>query len=110
MEQYGTSFQEFSQSGSNLIQVENAVIDEVYYKTCESGYILITYTVPLPDNSSQREQIRLNISQYTLIISQYGEPQNLCDLDVSMHINAVFSAAVTRSIPPQSSAYSITVL
>lgn len=54
--------------------------------------------------------IRLNVSQYTIIISQYGESLSLFNLDVGMRVNAEFSAAVTSSIPPQSSAYSIIVL
>lgn len=110
MDYLGAPFQDFLQSGRNIIQVENAVIEEVNVETCESGYILISYTVPRPNIRNQNEQIRLNVSNYTIIISQYGEPLSLCNLDVGMRVNAEFSAAVTASIPPQSSAYRIIVI
>ncbi len=110
MDYLGTPFQDFIQPGRNTIRVENAVIEEVNINTCESGYILISYTIPRRNIRNQNEQIRLNVSQYTIIISQYGESLSLCNLDVGMRVNAEFSAAVTSSIPPQSSAYSIIVL
>ena len=110
MDYLGAPFQDFLQSGRNIIQVENAVIEEVNVETCESGYILISYTVPRPNIRNQNEQIRLNVSNYTIIISQYGEPLSLCNLDVGIRVNAEFSAAVTASIPPQSSAYRIIVI
>lgn len=110
MDYFGAPFQDFLQPSSNIIRVENAVIEEVNVETCESGYILISYTVPRPNSGNQNEQIRLNVSRYTIIISQYGAPLSLCNLDVGMRVNAEFSAAVTSSIPPQSSAYSIIVI
>ncbi|SHL52581.1 hypothetical protein SAMN02745136_05079 [Anaerocolumna jejuensis DSM 15929] len=110
MDYFGAPFQDFLQPSSNIIRVENAVIEEVNVETCETGYILISYTVPLPNSGNQNEQIRLNVSRYTIIISQYGAPLSLCNLEVGMRVNAEFSAAVTSSIPPQSSAYSIIVI
>lgn len=110
MDYFGAPFQDFLQPRSNIIRVENAVIEEVNVETCESGYILISYTVPRPNSGNQNEQIRLNVSRYTIILSQYGAPLSLCNLDVGMRVNAEFSAAVTSSIPPQSSAYSIIVI
>lgn len=110
MDYFGTPFHDFIQPKNDIIRVENAVIEEVNVETCESGYILISYTVPRPNIRNQNEQIRLNVSTYTIIISQYGEPLSLCNLDVGMRVNAEFSAAVTSSIPPQSSAYRIIVI
>jgi hypothetical protein len=110
MEDFGAPFHDFIQPRNNIIQVENAVIEEVYVETCVSGYILISYTPPGQNNRNQNEQIRLNVSKYTIIESQYGETLSLCNLDVGLRVNAEFSAAVTRSIPPQSSAYRIIVI
>lgn len=110
MDHFEAPFHDFMQPSNNMIQVENAVIEEVNIETCESGYILISYTPPGPYNRNQNEQIRLNVSQYTIIRSEYGESLSLCNLDVGMRINAEFSAAVTRSIPPQSSAYRLIVI
>jgi hypothetical protein len=110
MDHFEATFHDFIQPRSNIIRVENAVIEEVNVETCESGYILISYTLPRPNIRNQNEQIRLNVSKYTIIISQYGEPLSLCNLGVGMRVNAEFSAAVTSSIPPQSSAYRIIVI
>lgn len=110
MKYFIAPFHDFMQPRNNIIQVENAVIEEVYVETCESGYILISYTPPRQNNRNQNEQIRLNVSKYTIIKSQYGEPLSLCDLDVGLRVNAEFSVAVTSSIPPQSSAYRIIVI
>jgi hypothetical protein len=110
MDNFGSPFHNFIQPRSNVIRVENAVIEEVNVETCESGFILISYTAPRPNIRNQNEQIRLNVSKYTIIISQYGKPLSLCNLDVGMRINAEFAAAVTSSIPPQSSAYRIIVI
>lgn len=110
MDHIGAPFHDFIHPRNNIIRVENAVIEEVNVETCESGYILISYTAPRPNIRNQNEQIRLNVSNFTIIMSQYGEPLSLCNLDVGMRVNAEFSAAVTRSIPPQSSAYRIIVI
>ena len=110
MDHFGAPHHDFMHPRNNMIRVENAVIEEVNVDTCETGYILIAYNAPRPNNRNHDERIRLNISRYTIIMGEYGEPLTLCNLDVGMRVNAEFSAAVTSSIPPQSSASRIIVI
>ena len=56
------------------------------------------------------QEVRLNVGDKTIIIDEMGMPLNLYDLRKGMRIEADFSSAMTRSIPPQSNAYRIVVL
>lgn len=110
MNQMGTSPQGLLSLSENVMRVENAVIEDVSTNNKRSGYILISYGVTDQNNQSSMNQIRLNIGRNTMIISEYGEPLNLNDLEEGMQIDAEFSSAMTRSIPPQTNAYRIIVL
>jgi len=94
----------------NVMRVENAIIEEVHANNKKTGYILISYQVPDQEDQNKFDQIRLNIGRNTMIISEYGEAMDLNDLNNGMRIDAEFSSAMTRSIPPQSNAYRIIVL
>lgn len=49
------------------------------------------------------QQIRLNLSDNTLVVdNETGLPANLTDIQVGDRIFAYYSAAMTRSLPPQS--------
>lgn len=93
-----------------LIHVENALIEEIVALTERSGYILISYQQEDESNMSYMQVLRLNIGDETLIIDEMGEELSVYDLEEGMRIAAVFSSAMTRSIPPQSFAYRIVVL
>lgn len=94
----------------NVMRVENAIIDEVYTNTNRNGYILVSYGMPVQENQPNMNQIRLNISKGTMIISEFGEALSINDLEKGMRIDAEFSSAFTRSIPPQTNTYRIIVL
>lgn len=96
--------------GDNVISVENALIEEVFTDSSTSGYLLISYGIADQNNQLYINQIRLNVGRNTIIRSENGEPLLLNDLQEGMRINAEFSAAMTRSIPPQSQAFRIVVL
>ncbi len=93
-----------------VMRVEDALIMEVNANSRRSGYILISYEMDDTQEDQSVNQVRLNIGKNTIIISEYGEPLNLNDLEQGMRIDADFSSAMTRSIPPQSSAFRIVVL
>lgn len=93
-----------------IIHVDNALIEEVVANTESTGYILIYYEASDENNMTSMQEIRLNIGNNTIIIDEKGISLNIYDLHEGMRINADFSSAVTRSIPPQSSAYRILVL
>ncbi len=94
----------------NVIHVDNALIEEVVVNNARTGYLVITFEVSEENSVTYMEEIRLNIGGRTIIIDENGRPLNLYDLSVGMRIDADFSAAMTRSIPPQSNAYRIVVL
>jgi hypothetical protein len=96
--------------GGNVLRIENALIEEVVTSSRKSGFLLISYRINDENNLSGSGQIRLNISRNTIIIKENGDSLNLSDLKVGMRIDAEFSSAMTRSIPPQSNAYRIIVL
>ncbi|BCJ97157.1 hypothetical protein [Anaerocolumna chitinilytica] len=96
--------------GETIIHVDNALIEEVAANTESTGYILIYYEVSDENNMTSMQEIRLNVANNTIIIDEKGISLNMYDLQEGMRIDADFSSAVTRSIPPQSSAYRILVL
>jgi hypothetical protein len=96
--------------GDTIIHVENVLIEEVAVYTDRTGYILISFGVSNENNVIYMQEIRLNVGNNTIIIDEKGLSLNLFDLNEGMRIDADFSTAMTRSIPPQSSAYRIVVL
>lgn len=54
--------------------------------------------------------IRLNVGNNTVILDENNNRILLRDLQKGMVVNAAFSNATTRSIPPQSAAYVIQVI
>lgn len=97
-----------SQKG-NILRVDNAFVEEVYVSNRNTGYILISYTVPRPNNMISIELVRLNISRNTAILNSFGLPVCLCDIHEGMWVDALFSPIMTRSNPPQSNAFLIVV-
>lgn len=96
--------------GDNVMHADGAIIEEAVADTARTGHILIT--VELSDENSviYTQQLRLNIGDDTIITDESGRFLYMYDLKEGMRINADFSAAMTRSIPPQSYAYLIVVL
>jgi hypothetical protein len=94
----------------NIIHVDSAIIEEVVVDTAKTGYLVITIGESDENNIIYMQEIRLNIGENTIIIDENGISLNLDDLNEGMRIDADFSSAMTRSIPPQSSAYRIVVL
>lgn len=93
-----------------IVHVENAFIEEVAANTERTGYVLISFGVSDENNMINMNEIRLNVGDSTIIMDENGMSLNLFDLKKGMRIDADFSSAMTRSIPPQSNAYRIVVL
>ena len=93
-----------------IIHVENALIEEVAADTGSTGYLLISFDISDENNMIYMQEIMLNVGDETIIINEKGTSLDLYDLKEGMRIAADFSAAMTRSIPPQSFAYRIVVL
>jgi len=92
---------------SNTMRLENALIEEVSTNNQRTGYILISYVVKDQNNMLRKDLLRLNVGRDTIILDQFGESLRLGDLQEGMRVDAEFSSAMTRSIPPQASAYLI---
>ncbi|MHB1151165.1 MAG: hypothetical protein ACYCWE_01990 [Eubacteriales bacterium] len=61
------------------------------------------------DDITNIELLRLNVNRNTIIINRNGRNINLRRIRPGMYIDAEFSYAWTRSIPPQAAAYRIRV-
>lgn len=90
-------------------RVRDAKIEDIF-RDRNAGYVTISYGIIGDFNMINIELITLLVGQNTIIQNEVGEELLLRDLEVGMMVNAEFSSMVTASIPPQSSAYRITVL
>lgn len=97
-----------TQNGS-ILQVENALVEEVVTTGRNAGHIIISYAVPRRNGGTSIELFRLNVSSNTIILNSLGLPTNLSEIRKGMWIDARFSPLITRSNPPQSNAFLIRV-
>lgn len=92
----------------NITRIEDARIEEV---SCASSpeSILISYPISRTAQEAQRQRIQLNMNRNTVILNPFGQSIRVCSLRPGMLVNAVVSSGMTRSIPPQTSAFIIVV-
>ncbi|MFA9466105.1 MAG: hypothetical protein ACERKN_17635 [Velocimicrobium sp.] len=92
----------------NIIRVEDAFIEEILTnnRTC---YVTISYGVMDDFSRIHMELLTLIVNQNTVIRNQFGQNLSCRELREGMIIDAEFSSAMTRSIPPQANAYRIIV-
>lgn len=100
---------EFNPSTASMdsIRVSNAIIQDIAFDG-NISYITITYT-NCPRCRDQEQIVRLVVTQRTVIRNEAGRNIPVGNLQSGMVINAVFSSAMTRSIPPQAQAFQIQV-
>ncbi|MBD5097269.1 MAG: hypothetical protein HDT40_09825 [Lachnospiraceae bacterium] len=91
-----------------VINVFNASIDDIFSDQW-NRFVTISYNecVRCVNNVNR---VTLIVDNNTLIIDQWGNTVTANRLRRGMTINASFSAAMTRSIPPQALAYTIQLL
>lgn len=92
----------------NVNRLRNGVIEEVRIDR-GTTFVLVSYQEERRPSREQRQQVQLIVTRSTVIRNEYGRPMFQNDLKKGMVINATFSAAMTRSIPPQAEAFLITV-
>ncbi|OYP57947.1 hypothetical protein C8E03_11654 [Lachnotalea glycerini] len=95
-----------SQQG-NIMRIDNALVEEVSAPNRATGYLLVSYAVLKPKGMTSIQLLRLNIGRNTVILNSFGLSMCLCDIRKGMWIDSLFSPIMTRSIPPQSSAFLI---
>ncbi len=98
-----------SKTGS-ILRIENALVEDMYTSNSRTGYILVSYATPGQNDMVYIDLLRLNVGWDTILINQFGDPISLCNIRKGRWVNAEFSAAMTRSIPPQSRAYRVVAI
>lgn len=93
----------------NIMQINNALVEEVVTTNNITGYIIISYVDYSANGVASVNHLRLNISRNTAILNLAGGSNCLCDIQEGMWIDTFFSPRMTRSIPPQSNAFLILV-
>lgn len=92
-----------------ILRVENALAEDVVMQTENTGFMVISYAAAEPDHTISIQTLRLNVNRHTAILNSFGQTVCLCEIRKGMWIDAVFSPMMTRSIPPQSSAFLIMI-
>ena len=95
--------------GRNVITAENAFIENINWDRRDT-YVTISYGVMDRNRTMNMQVVTLVVGRDTLVRNSAGRPMSFRNLREGMIVNAVFSANMTRSIPPQSRAFSITVV
>lgn len=93
----------------DVIRTQNSTIEEIRIDR-NTGFVTISYGVRGDFNIIHMELVTLVVSRDTIIQDRSGRDLRLSDLREGMIVDAEFSSAMTRSIPPQASAYRIVVV
>lgn len=94
--------------GNSMTNISNGRIDNI---NTEGGttFVTISYTDCAICRNS-RQTVRLVVRDNTLIFDENGNIISAGNLRTGMTVNATFSSAMTRSIPPQAFAYIIQIV
>lgn len=91
-----------------VTNITNGTIENI---SSERGNTLVLVTYMGGRGNRREEQtVRLVVGPRTIILNTRGEPIPASALRVGTTINASFSSAMTRSIPPQATAYLIRIV
>lgn len=88
----------------NVMRIDNAFVEDVTCSNNSNGHMLVSYSVPGRNNTNSIQTIRLNLNRSTTVLNSFGQNICSCCIQAGMWINVIFSARMTRSIPPQSNA------
>lgn len=94
--------------GGDVIHVFSVVIKEIT-RDRNTTFITIPYN-DCPKCSRSENLVRLVINRDTVIHDERGRTVRANELEQGMTINASFSSAMTRSIPPQAQAFLIRIV
>jgi len=94
-------------NGQDAIRVSDAVIEEIN-RNGNTTFVTIAYNECAKCGGAERV-VRLVVSGNTVIRDERGRNIRIRELERGMVADVVFSAAMTRSIPPQAQAFSIRV-
>lgn len=90
------------------MNIRNGVIEDIFR---DRGNIFVTVSYSRCQcNNAAEDMVRLVVGPRTKIFSRSGQEVSSSELRVGMTINASYSSAVTRSIPPQAVAFVIRIV
>lgn len=101
--------QRFWPDRGNVVRAENAVIENLSMDN-RTGFVTISYRTMDNYCMNPEQVVVLAVDRDTVIRDAFGQPMSFRDLRQGMTVDAEFSAMMTRSMPPQSRAYRITVV
>lgn len=87
-----------------VISITNATITEVSSQG-DTTFVTITYM----NEEGNEQTVKLAAGPQTIVLGTNGIPVPATILGEGMRVSATFSSAMTRSIPPQSTAYVIMI-
>ena len=91
-----------------VIRISNGTIEEIFNQR-GTTFVTVTYREE-QGNRREEQRVRLVIGPRTIILSRNGRSASVDDLRPGMIVDAAFSSAMTRSIPPQAAAYMIRIV
>ncbi len=91
------------------ITAENALIEDTFQRN-RTAYVTISYGVPERNRTIRMRVVTLVIDDNTRIRDQFGNRIGFRDLRAGMVVDARFSSDMTRSDPPQTRAFGITII
>lgn len=95
-------------SRNAMLHLTNGLIEDI---DSDRNNTLVTVSYTDCVNCNRRDQrVRLVVGNNTVIFNESGNRIRPRDLERGMIIDATFSSAMTRSIPPQATAYVIRVV
>ncbi len=92
----------------SAITITNGTIENIASEN-NTTFITITY-MEGKDRRRNQETIRLVVGNQTVILDENRNTIRARELRRGMTVNAIFSSAMTRSIPPQASAFLIQIV
>lgn len=98
-----------NRTNNMVINAKDAVIEEIFHDN-RSSFVTISYGVLGDFDLIYMTLVTLVVDRDTIIRNRRGQRISVRDLAVGNVVDASFSAAMTRSIPPQSKAYMITLV
>lgn len=101
------SFNSFPSQNRNVIRVFSAIIQEVSRER-NTTFVTISYN-NCRECPSSSGTVRLVVNQDTAVYDERGRNIRAGELARGMAVDAGFSSAMTRSIPPQSQAFFIRI-
>ena len=101
------SFSSFPTQNRNVIRVFSAVIEEIF-RDRNATLVTIVYSDCI-GCAGRSDRVRLVVNQETDLYDERGRSIRVGELERGMTVDASFSSAMTRSIPPQAQAFFIRV-